>query len=129
MALLPLAAVRRDARRQLVHPHERWQDNDVSTGRRLVSGASQRPRHVSSARRGDGVHDVAFLVRHRRGERASPSFQTQDNSAEHPLAKLGASGQAPSGAQHWSGANGGPCNQLVLGVKPRVFPASNAGTW
>ncbi len=27
----------------------------------------------------------------------------QDNSSEHPLAKLGASGQAPSGAQHWSG--------------------------
>ena len=53
----------------------------------------------------------------------------QDNSAEHPLAKLGASGQAPSGAQHWSGANGGPCNQLVLGVKPRVFPAAKPGTW
>ena len=53
----------------------------------------------------------------------------QDNSAEHPLAKLGASGQAPSGAQHWSGAQGGPCNQLVLGVKPRVFPASKPGTW
>ena len=80
----------------------------------------------------------------------------QDNSAEHPLvrrgvlkradgvegtpstrlnrsvaaqAKLGASGQAPSGAQHWSGANGGPCNQLVLGVKPRVFPSTSPGTW
>ena len=53
----------------------------------------------------------------------------QDNSAEHPLAKLGASGQAPSGAQHWSGANGGPCNQLVLGVKPRVFPAPKPGAW
>ena len=73
----------------------------------------------------------------------------QDNSAEHPLvrrgvwwdvidathrsvatqAKLGASGQAPSGAQHWSGAEGGPCNQLVLGVKPRVFPAPKPGTW
>ena len=88
------------------------------------------PRRVSSARRGDGIRDVARpLVRHRRGERASPSFHTQDNSAEHPLAKLGASGQAPSGAQHWSGANGGPCNQLVLGVKPRVFPSTSPGTW
>ena len=53
----------------------------------------------------------------------------QDNSSDHPSAKLGASGQAPSGAQHWSGANGGPCNQLVLGVKPRVFPAPEPGTW
>jgi hypothetical protein len=53
----------------------------------------------------------------------------QDNSAEHPLAKLGASGQAPSGAQHWSGAEGRPCNQLVLGVKPRVFPSTSPGTW
>ena len=35
-------------------------------------------------------------------------------------------GQAPSGAQHWSGANGGPCNQLVLGVKPRVFPSTRS---
>mmetsp|Transcript_19205 Transcript_19205/g.49966 ORF Transcript_19205/g.49966 Transcript_19205/m.49966 type:complete len:189 (+) Transcript_19205:205-771(+) len=53
----------------------------------------------------------------------------QDNSSDHPLAKLGASGQAPSGAQHWSGVNGGPCNQLVLGVKPRIFPAGKPGTW
>ena len=43
VALLPLAAVRRNAGGKLVHPHERWQDHNVSTRRRLVSGASQRP--------------------------------------------------------------------------------------
>ena len=62
-------------------------------------------------------------------ETNAKTHRYQDNSAEHPLAKLGASGQAPSGAQHWSGAQGGPCNQLVLGVKPRVFPSTSPGTW
>ena len=53
----------------------------------------------------------------------------QDNSPQHPLASLGPSGQAPGGAQHWSGANGGPCNQLVLQVKPKSFPAAQPGSW
>ena len=54
----------------------------------------------------------------------------QDNSPAHPMASRGASGLAPGGAQHWSGAYGGqPCNQLVLGVKPVTFPAGGPGTW
>ena len=90
----------------------------------------------STRRRLDGVE----VLRHRRDVApvtaltathwlVSTQVLYQDNSADHPLAKLGASGQAPSGAQHWSGANGGPCSQLVLGVKPRVFPAPKPGTW
>ena len=47
----------------------------------------------------------------------------------HPLAARGPSGGAPRGAQHWSGAQGGPCNQLVLGVAPKVFPAAGPGAW
>ena len=97
--------------------------------------ASIRQRHRRALRReprgrsavGRKTRPTPSTRARRRRRRAQVLYQ--DNSSEHPLAKLGASGQAPSGAQHWSGANGGPCNQLVLGVKPRVFPAPKPGTW
>ena len=97
--------------------------------------ASIRQRHRRTLRReprgrravGRKTRPTPSTRARRRRRRAQVLYQ--DNSAEHPLAKLGASGQAPSGAQHWSGANGGPCNQLVLGVKPRAFPAPKPGTW
>ena len=74
------------------------------------------------------VVDVTFGLTTRRW-RGGGTPSTRINRSVAAQAKLGASGQAPSGAQHWSGANGGPCNQLVLGVKPRVFPSTSPGTW
>ena len=54
----------------------------------------------------------------------------QDNTASHPYAHNRASGLAPAGAQHFSGAAGDkPCNQLVVQVEPQRFPAKGPGVW
>jgi len=102
-------------------------DVRLSASIRHAIGARCAESRARSTRGGRKTRPTPSTRARRRRRRAQVLYQ--DNSAEHPLAKLGASGQAPSGAQHWSGANGGPCNQLVLGVKPRIFPAGKPGTW
>lgn len=107
-------------------------DDFLLTGLVITQQVGENPWHHCPSPQFVVTLDGSWYIRTSDGEVTTFSkgdVLYQDNSAAHPLAARGPSGGAPRGAQHWSGAQGGPCNQLVLGVTPKVFPAAGPGAW